>query len=81
MSQRTETVSFEVKTTLTVDDQGDPQAVTVENFGGMPHNHVRSIAQEAINRFMGSYGHRFVANLTPEDQVEDDVLIWEIREQ
>jgi hypothetical protein len=81
MSQRNEVSTFEVKTILTVDDEGNPQAVTVENFGGIPHSHVRSIGQEAIDRFMGSSGHRFEAQLTPLAQEEDDVLVWEIRER
>lgn len=71
---------FQITTIITFDDQDEPQAVTVENFGGMPNSAVRAIAQEALDRHFGNSVQEYRPQLTPTEQFEslDDVAVYEV---
>jgi hypothetical protein len=70
---------FTITTIITFDDQNEPQAVTVENFGGMPRSAVRAICEEALDREFGG-NHDYRVQLSPTEQFEslDDVAVFEV---
>lgn len=78
MSQ-TKSEPFRITTIITFDDNDEPQAVTVENFGGMPKGAVRSICEEALDREFGG-NHDYRVQLSPTEQFEslDDVAVFEV---
>lgn len=71
---------FQITSIITLDDQGEPQAVTVENFGGMPDGAVRAIAAEALERHFGTTAHEYRVHLSPTEPFEDadDVVVYEV---
>lgn len=79
MSQSKVNVELTIKTTLTLDDAGDVQAVTVENTGNIPRGAVRAIAAEAIASYFGmtDSGHGYRVQMSPELE-EGETTVFEV---
>lgn len=77
MSQKHEAVDLKITALLTVDDDNEPQAVTVNGFGNIPRSAVRAIAEEALECHTGRVNHGYRVQLTPE-VVEDDSMVFEV---
>jgi len=77
--------AFNISAIVTFDDQNFPQAVTVSNYGGLPSNSVRSIAQEALDRNFGltSLRHGYVMQLSPSEEFEEggtEHMVFEVHD-
>jgi len=72
---------FTITTIITFDDQNEPQAVTVENFGGMPRSAVRAICEEALDRHFGRGAIEYSVNTSSVEAFEqaDDFVVFEVR--
>ena len=77
MSQTKEEIELSIKTTLTLDDAGEPQAITVEGTGNIPRSACRAIAEEALEVFTGKVLHPYRVQLTPEEET-DEFRVFEI---
>lgn len=77
MSQSREKTSLKIEAFLTMDDENEPQAVTVTGYGNIPRSGVRAIAAEALECHFGSVDHGYRVQLSPE-HVEADSMVFEI---
>lgn len=69
---------FQITAVITIDDAGEPQAVTVEGIGAIPQGAVRAIAEEALDRHFGTGNHPFRPH-TFGETIGDGVVVFEIR--
>jgi hypothetical protein len=77
MSQTREAVNLSIEAFITLDDQNEPQAVTVTGYGNIPRSGVRAIAEEALESFSGSVLHGYRVQFTPEHE-EDENTVFEV---
>ena len=78
MSQSQKKISINIETTITIDDAGEPQAVTVEGFGNMTPSALRVFADEALDRHFGTHQHPFLSDVYG-DRIGPDAMVFEIR--
>jgi hypothetical protein len=80
MSQSRENVHLPISAFLTMDDENEPQAVTVTGYGNMSRSAVRAIAEEALERFTGLANSGYRVQLTPilEGDEETEGTVFEI---
>lgn len=69
---------FQITAVVTIDDAGEPQAVTVENIGQLPKSAVRAIADEAIDRLFGDEDHPFLTKINGEI-IGENSIVFEVR--
>ena len=77
MSQSKEKSDLNIEVFITIDDQKDPQAVTVTGFGSIPRGACRSIAAEALDGHFGSVHHGFRVQMSPVLE-EDEEIVFEV---
>lgn len=80
MSQSRENVNLNIQAFLTIDDEGEPQAVTVTGYGNIQRSGVRAIAEEALESHFGKVLHGFRVQRTPvlEGDEETEGTVFEI---
>jgi hypothetical protein len=83
MSQSRENVNLNINAFLTLDDEGEPQAVTVTGYGNIPRSGVRAIATEALECHFGKVLHGYRVQLTPEFEGDEETegTVFEIVKQ
>jgi len=74
MSQSHETIELNIETILTLDDQNEPQAITVSGTGNIPRSAVRAIAEEALESFTGKVLHEYRVQMSPVEESEEGTV-------
>ena len=74
MSQTKEKVELNIEAFITLDDQGEPQAVTVSGYGNILRSGVRAIAEEALESFTGKVLHGFRVQRTPVHEDTEETI-------
>lgn len=72
MSQSREQIEINIKAFLTLDDEGEPQAVTVTGYGNIPRSGVRAIAAEALEIHFGKVLHGYRVQMSPEFEGDEE---------
>lgn len=74
MSQSHEKIELNIETILTLDDQNEPQAITVSGTGNMVRSAVRAIAEEALESRFGSVEHGYRVQMSPVEESEEGTV-------
>jgi hypothetical protein len=77
MSQSIEKADLNIEVFITLDDQKEPQAITVNGYGSIPRSALRAIADEALDGHFGSVHHGFRCHLSPVVE-EDESTVFEV---
>jgi hypothetical protein len=81
MSQSRVNADLNISAFITMDDENEPQAVTVYGYGNIPRSGVRAIAEEALESHFGKVLHGYRVQLTPEFEGDEETegTVFEIR--
>lgn len=72
MSQSRVNADLNISAFITMDDENEPQAVTVLGYGNIPRSGVRAIAEEALESHFGKVLHGYRVQLTPEFEGDEE---------